>query len=197
MKCLKQTIARLKWLHLSKRIVFRNTCLPWVLLLSMCQITHADILSRNLTPVLDSATTNSAIQPETDSEELELPLIGEENDKSLLSFGGSLGFGASYVVLGVKAHIETPYARLFALIGLGVAAGVDIKLGSVVELGLTRAISLGGAGWDVAALRYHPNGAFESGWFVGLEYIGNRIYIDDSLPGESERQWVGTFGYEF
>lgn len=196
-KFLKRIIAIHTELRPSKSIVIRNALIPFALLLCFCQISHADDYFRKDSPDLGNFYIDSKIQAGQFSEKLELSLIGDQDGESLLSFGGSLGFGASYIVLGIKGYVGTPHVRVFALVGLGVAAGVDVKLGNIFELGLTRALVLGGASWDVAALRYHPNGAFNNGWFFGIEYIGNRESFRGLDTEDDGPRWFGTFGYDF
>lgn len=193
---MKQIIGFPAELRATKRIVFKNAFITCVLLLFFCQIAHADVHFRKDTAEFGNAYIDSKIQAEQFAKKPKLSLIGDQDGESWLNFGGSLGFGASYIVLGIKAYVGTPHVRVFALVGLGVAAGVDVRLGNIFELGLTRAIVLGGSTWDVAALRYHPNGAFNNGWFVGIEYIGNRESFR-GLDTEDGPTWFGTFGYEF
>lgn len=158
-------------------------------LLVICSIVHADTLPQVETAVI-STTGKGSLETET-------PKLDDEPDESWLGLGISAGFGASYVLLGPKIYLETPVVRLFGTIGLGVGVGVDVKLSQHIDAGFTRAISLGGGGWDVMALRYHQIGAFEKGWFIGVEHIGNRTYPRDDNPDGTEREWLVTFGYDF
>ena len=197
MKCLKRTVAFSLILRPSSGFLKKKACVPILLLLWGSQIAHADVSSETATAVIDISVLDSAIALGPGLKKLALSSTDKQREKSWLSFGGSLGFGATYLLLGVKGYLGTPYVRVFTLIGLGVGAGVDIKLGNRFELGLTRAIMLGGGGWDVVALRYHPKGAFERGWFFGIEYIGNRTSARNDESLGTERKWFGTIGFDF